>query len=159
MFGANYYLNSKKAVMPINISMSLNNVRKITGSKKWIVWTDPYSNVIWWRIAVFHQLHCTSILLFCCDKARSHGEGIFYCAKMQMRPSLLEISTEINAQIYFVIEDGMDTNGLHTTMDHWSTLLVPTGRQIWNSVAILVQNCLWVISMAIIMTIYFAMTR
>ena len=42
IFGANYYPNSKKLVMRINISINWkwNNAVIIVGSKTWIVWTD-----------------------------------------------------------------------------------------------------------------------
>ena len=37
IFEDNHFSNSKKFVTRINIFMSRNNARKITGSKKWIV--------------------------------------------------------------------------------------------------------------------------
>ena len=46
IFGANYYPNSKKLVMRVNISMNWNNAVIIVGSKKWIVWSDLNNNIL-----------------------------------------------------------------------------------------------------------------
>ena len=77
IFGASHYSDSKKLVTRINISMSWNNVRKIIGSKKWIVWADAK----FFKISSLHTWNVGCIQSFFTIRKEELKETFLLCFK------------------------------------------------------------------------------
>ena len=78
---------------------------------------------------------------------------------LQLYSFFLATSMGINAQTCFVTMERMDTNGLHTIMDHLDTLLVPAGIRVWDGAIMLVQSCSLAILMVTIEMTFCVMTN